>query len=180
MHKFLPLLILPLAACNTMDAAEPPPTTTVASANLVRADGSPAGTATISRRDGGLWMSLSADAPAAGTYGMHLHMVGKCEGPKFTSAGAHWNPAMKMHGTENPMGPHAGDLPNVIAGADRKISFEQMLGDIQLTGAGGLLDTDGATVMIHAMPDDYRTDPSGNSGDRIICGVLLSINTMSQ
>ena len=172
MRNILPFLILPLAACSTMDTAESVAASEIASANLVRADGSSAGVATISRRDGGLWMSLSADAPAAGTYGMHLHMVGKCEGPKFTSAGAHWNPAMKMHGTENSMGPHAGDLPNVTAGVDRKISFEQQLGDIQLIGAGGLLDADGATVMVHAKPDDYRTDPSGNSGDRIICGVL--------
>lgn len=172
MRTIFPMLILPLAACSTVQTAGPIAVSDVASANLLRADGSSAGVATISRRDGELWMSVSADAPASGTFGMHFHMVGKCEGPKFTSASAHWNPAMKMHGTENPMGPHAGDLPNVTANSDGKISFEQKLGNIQLTGTNGLLDADGASVMIHAKPDDYRTDPSGNSGDRIICGIL--------
>jgi len=177
MRKLLPLLALPaLAGCATMNTAESKAVTEVISADLARADGSWAGVATISKRSDGIFLSLSADAPAAGTFGMHLHAVGKCERPDFTTAGGHWNPDMKQHGRDNPMGAHSGDLPNVVAAADKKLTLEFKMQDIKLEGEGGLLDVDGGAIVIHEKADDYKTDPSGNSGKRIICGVFKSGN----
>jgi Cu-Zn family superoxide dismutase len=177
MHKWFPILILPLVAgCASMQTAKTTEVSEVITADLARADGSWAGVVTISKRSDGTFLSLAGEAPAAGTFGMHIHAVGKCEGPAFTSAGAHWNPADKQHGFENPMGSHGGDLPNVVAGADRKIALEYKMSDFTLEGADGIIDADGAAFVIHEKADDYRTDPSGDSGKRIICGVLKSGN----
>jgi superoxide dismutase, Cu-Zn family len=177
MRKAIPIMLLPLmSACAMTTTADPAAISEVITADLARADGSWAGVATISKRRDGTFLSLSGEAPAAGTYGMHIHAVGKCQGPEFTTAGPHWNPAMKQHGRENPMGAHRGDLPNVVAGADRKFTLEQKLDDFMLEGADGLLDADGAALIIHEKADDYRTDPTGNSGKRIICGVFRSGN----
>ena len=172
MHK-LPMLlaVLSITGCSTVQTAESVSVSEVASANLIRADGSAAGVATLSQRSDGLWLRIAADAPGRGTYGMHVHAVGRCDGPEFTTAGPHWNPAMKQHGRDNPMGAHSGDMPNVTANADGKLVIET-----RLTGTifAQVLDTDGASVVIHEKPDDYKTDPSGNSGKRLICGVFKS------
>ena len=170
------LLLTGVAGCASLQNAKQTAVSEVIVADLARANGSWAGVATISKRSDGVFLSLSAEAPDARTYGMHLHAVGKCEGPEFASAGPHWNPSMKQHGHDNPMGAHMGDLPNVIAGPDNKITLEQKLSDFMLEGEGGLLDADGAALVIHEKADDYRTDPSGNSGKRIICGVFKSGN----
>jgi superoxide dismutase, Cu-Zn family len=175
MRKLLPILIVPaLASCATMRTADTVTVSEVITADLARADGSWAGVATVSRRSDGTFLSLSADALMAGTFGMHIHAVGKCQGPEFTTAGPHWNPDMKKHGRDNPMGAHSGDLPNVVAAADKKLTLEYRLPDTILEGAGGMLDADGAALIIHEKADDYLTDPSGNSGKRIICGVFKS------
>lgn len=177
MHKWLPILIIPvIASCSTIRTADKLAVSEVITADLARADGSWAGVATVSKRADGVFLSLAADAPVAGSFGMHIHAVGQCQGPGFTTAGAHWNPAMKQHGRENPMGAHDGDLPNVVAGADKKLTLEYKLPDILLEGDGGMLDKDGAALIIHEKADDYLTDPSGNSGKRIICGVFKSGN----
>jgi superoxide dismutase, Cu-Zn family len=176
MRKAIPLLMIPLMSACAMTTTERSTVLEVVTADLVRADGSWAGVATISKRDDGTFFSLSGEAPTAGTFGMHIHAVGKCEGPEFTSAGGHWNPAMKQHGRDNPMGAHNGDLPNVVAGVDRKLTLEQPIDNLTIEGAGGLLDADGAALIIHEKADDYRTDPTGNSGKRIICGVFKSGN----
>lgn len=111
---------------------------------------------------------------AAGAYGAHLHAVGRCDAPGFESAGPHWNPSGQMHGKDNPQGMHKGDLPNLLVGADGQGRFEFTVPDASLSSGRvrTLLDGDGAAVVIHQRPDDYRTDPSGNSGARIACGVL--------
>ncbi|OYU01825.1 MAG: superoxide dismutase [Sphingomonadaceae bacterium PASS1] len=177
MRAFLPVLLIPvLASCATLVPTRSGEVSEVVTADLARADGSWAGVATISRRREGVFLSLSAEAPAGGTYGMHLHAVGTCQGTDFTSAGPHWNPDMKQHGRDNSMGAHHGDLPNVTAGADRKITLEYKLPDFVISGPTGLLDADGGTLVIHEKADDYKTDPSGNSGKRIICGVFKSGN----
>jgi Cu-Zn family superoxide dismutase len=173
MRKLLPIVMIPiLASCSTLQSPKGAEASEVITADLTRADGSWAGVATISQRRDGVFLSISAQAPAAGTYGMHLHAVGKCQAPDFASAGPHWNPDMKQHGHDNPMGAHDGDLPNVNAGADLKITLEYKLADIKLSGVTGLLDADGGALVIHEKADDYKTDPSGNSGKRIICGVF--------
>ena len=103
---------------------------------------------------------------APGDHGLHLHAVGRCDGPAFATAGAHWNPASRQHGHLNPDGAHAGDLPNLTVSANGH-------GAINFLATGGsLADGDGTSLVVHAGPDDYRTDPSGNSGDRIACAVL--------
>ncbi|MET0239731.1 MAG: superoxide dismutase family protein, partial [Sphingobium sp.] len=105
---------------------------------------------------------------AAGAHGIHIHTTGKCEGPAFTSAGGHLNPDGKKHGLQNPEGSHQGDLPDLVVAADGtgKGSFTAH------TSVASLFDADGSAVVVHAAPDDGKTDPSGNSGARLLCGVL--------
>jgi superoxide dismutase, Cu-Zn family len=104
-----------------------------------------------------------------GPYGMHVHAVGRCDLPDFASAGPHWNPAGKQHGQDNPAGAHAGDLPNINF---RFGVANSASADIAGMSLAELMDADGAAIVIHEKADDYKTDPSGNSGKRIICGVF--------
>lgn len=108
-----------------------------------------------------------------GTYGAHVHSTGRCDAPGFESAGAHWNPTNHQHGKDNPVGMHKGDLPNLVIGSNGRGLMEVTLPNASLAGSvNPLMDADGAALVIHASADDYRTDPSGNSGSRIACGVL--------
>ena len=108
-----------------------------------------------------------------GTYGAHIHMVGRCDAPGFESAGGHWNPTSHQHGKDNPRGMHKGDLPNLVIGRDGRGAVEVTIPHASLGAeANQLVDADGAALVIHASADDYRTDPSGNSGARIACGVF--------
>src|SRR3954452_23621013 len=118
---------------------------------------------------GGVSFRITASALPHGLHGVHVHAVGRCDPPDFTTAGAHWNPAGKQHGMNNPAGPHAGDLPNVEVAANGVLNAT-----VTLAGASmaGLLDPDGAALVIHAAADDNMTDPSGNSGARIACAVI--------
>jgi Cu-Zn family superoxide dismutase len=130
--------------------------------------------ATAEEAGGAVRVRVEAAGLAPGAYGAHIHTTGRCEAPGFTTAGPHWNPTAQQHGKDNPAGMHKGDLPNLLVGTDRRGSFEYTIPGAALGGRGGnaLLDADGAAIVIHAKADDYRTDPSGNSGDRIACGVL--------
>ncbi len=109
-----------------------------------------------------------------GPHGIHLHAAGRCEPPTFESAGAHFNPTARQHGLENASGPHAGDAPNVDAAQDGRAMVDVMLATASLnpSSAAFINDADGSAVVIHASADDQRTDPSGNSGARIACGVV--------
>ena len=124
---------------------------------------------------GGVTFRIGAARLPHGIHGIHVHAVGRCEGPRFESSGAHFNPTAARHGFNNPAGPHRGDLPNVTVSANGVLQEA-----VSLPGASfaTLLDGDGAALVIHARADDYETDPSGNSGDRIACGVL-SLATMA-
>ena len=139
---------------------------------LRTADGKDVGTVSVREENGGVVLTVAARNMPPGKYGMHIHAVGKCEGPKFESAGAHWNPDNKQHGSQNPRGPHAGDLPNLDIGQAGSGGATFNLEASLRGGLSPLLDQDGAALMIHAKPDDLKTDPSGNSGDRIACAVL--------
>lgn len=122
---------------------------------------------------GGARVFVEAAGLQPGTYGVHVHATGQCRGPDFTSAGGHWNPTDRRHGMQNPQGPHQGDLPNLVVGADGRGTVAYVIPAAQLAGgAAPMLDGDGAAVVVHAAADDYRTDPSGNSGARIACGIL--------
>jgi superoxide dismutase, Cu-Zn family len=126
---------------------------------------------TLSESVEGLSVTGTLRGLPPGDHGIHLHMVGKCE-PPFTTAGGHWNPSNKKHGHQNPQGPHFGDLGNIKVGPDSGVSFAMRAPGGTLKGEGGLLDTDGASIVIHAAADDEKTDPAGNSGARIACGVV--------
>lgn len=143
----------------------------VAVATLRTPEGKDVGRATVREVAGGLRVTIDARFLAPGMHGAHLHTVGRCEGPAFASAGPHWNPTGMKHGTMNPQGPHEGDLPNLSIGADGRGTL-----GINLPGASfdTLLDADGAAMVVHANVDDMMTDPSGNSGGRIACGVLVA------
>jgi len=118
-------------------------------------------------------VEIDAAGLRPGTYGAHIHATGSCNAPDFSSAGPHWNPTGKQHGADNPQGKHLGDLPNLEVDAQGRGLLIFAVENSSLEGGPNpLLDADGAAIVIHAKPDDYRTDPSGNSGDRIACGVI--------
>jgi len=109
-----------------------------------------------------------------GVHGIHIHSVAKCDPPGFETAGPHFNPTGSQHGMKNPKGPHAGDLPNITIPASGKLQTTIMVAaTMQGDGSGGMIDGDGASLVIHASPDDYMTDPAGNSGARIACAKLF-------
>ncbi len=146
---------------------------TGATAELRNASGQTVGTASAAPASGGLRIDLTATSLPAGVHAVHVHNVGSCTAPGFESAGPHWNPTGQQHGTENPAGPHKGDLPNMTVAADGRGSLSYTIPAAMLTGGmAAMLDADGAAVVVHAGGDDYRTDPSGNSGGRIACGVF--------
>lgn len=158
-----------LAGCTTTAG---PITDTLASATLQAGDGAAHGTAALISTDGKLELRIAAQGLAAGTHGLHIHAAGICTGPDFASAGPHLNPHGKMHGTDNPQGSHLGDLPNLTVGADGAGTLTVSIEGSQAAVEPLLFDSDGAAIVIHVSADDYRTDPSGNSGGRIACGVL--------
>jgi superoxide dismutase, Cu-Zn family len=145
-----------------------------ATAEMRSASGVRYGTLTLERSPAGVRIDGALTSVPPGVHGIHFHQVGGCDPPEFATAGAHLNPAGTEHGLQNPRGPHAGDLPNVTAN-----SAGQMVVDIATTRVTldddprvGLFDNDGTALIIHADRDDQRTDPAGNSGARIACGVV--------
>jgi Cu-Zn family superoxide dismutase len=159
------------------NVAEPPamaePSAAPQTIALNGTDGRPVGTVTLSEDANGVTIKVDASAIAAGTHGVHLHEKGLCEGPKFESAGAHWNPESKQHGRDNPMGAHLGDLANFDIGQAGAATTSFTVAGVTMSGAtNALADADGTSLVVHAKADDYRTDPSGNSGDRVACAVL--------
>ena len=123
--------------------------------------------------DGTLVMLRVKDMPP-GLHGIHIHAVGKCEAPDFASAGGHFNPGSKKHGLKSSDGPHAGDLPNLYVTKSGTGRFDTVNDRITLSsGINTIFDPDGSALVIHAVADDNTTDPSGNSGDRIACGVIV-------
>jgi Cu-Zn family superoxide dismutase len=132
------------------------------------------GTITLIEIPQGILLFGELDQLALGPHGFHVHEVGKCE-PPFASAAGHFNPYRKKHGFRVAQGHHAGDLPNVHASSDGKAVVDVMVPGLILTGGPhGILDRDGAAIILHAKADDYETDPAGGSGDRIACGVITA------
>lgn len=145
---------------------------TLGSASLALADGTPAGTVDLLSDGTALSLRVAVTGIPEGTHGFHLHTTGECTPPDFSSAGGHLNPADKEHGHENPNGSHLGDLPNLDVGADGTASTTVELADSGDSVIDTLFDADGTAVVVHADPDDYQSNPSGNAGSRIACGVL--------
>ena len=146
---------------------------TQARADIQDGAGKNIGRAVLSERGGGVLMTVNVKGLPQGLHAVHVHAVGKCEGPAFTSAGGHFNPLKKKHGFKNPDGPHAGDLPDMYVNKDGVGRYEVLIENITL-GAGqtSVFDADGSTIIVHATADDNVTDPAGNAGDRIACGVI--------
>jgi Cu-Zn family superoxide dismutase len=165
-------LAFTLAGCATI--TQPATTDNSATAQLRDSKGQPAGLATFTQVPGGVRVVIEAKNLPPGPHGVHIHTVGKCDGPEFTTAGDHFNPEKKEHGTLNPQGAHAGDLPNMTIGTDGTGRLETMTERITLgAGASSLFDADGSSLVVHAAADDFKTDPTGNSGGRIACGVIV-------
>lgn len=146
-----------------------------ARADIVDAKGKKIGTATLVEKKKGVSITLKVSGLSPGKHGFHLHENGVCEPPDFKSAGAHFNPLDKKHGVYNPAGKHAGDLPNLVVKEDgtakiTAIAEGATLGD----GPVSLFQEGGASIVIHADPDDEMTDPAGNAGARIACGVVVA------
>ncbi|WP_339346751.1 superoxide dismutase family protein [uncultured Sphingomonas sp.] len=166
------LAALVLAGCNDegkMATGTPVAGGASATAMLATATGAPVGRATATDVAGGVRFTIDATGMPPGTHGAHVHMVGRCDAPDFASAGGHWNPTGMKHGAMNPQGPHQGDLPNLVIANDGRGTIAATIPGATLTA---LMDADGAAMVIHAQPDDLKTDPSGNSGGRIACGVF--------
>jgi Cu-Zn family superoxide dismutase len=164
-------LMIPALLCASVAFGQDAPKS--AHADIMDAQGSKVGTARITAAADGVSILVNVEKMPPGTHGIHIHTIGKCEGPAFTTAGGHFNPDMKKHGKDNPDGPHAGDLLNLEVGADGagKATLHAM--GVTLGGGPNSLFHDGGTaIVIHATADDYKTDPSGNSGARIACGVI--------
>lgn len=164
----LPLAAL-LAGCQTLDEL---PTDRLGQATLRLANGLPGGTAQLLANGSQVNISIAAAGLSQGVHAVHLHQTGSCEAPDFESAGDHLNPQNAQHGHENPAGPHFGDLPNLTIGASGAGTVSATLRGTREQALAWIFDADGTAVVIHASADDYRTDPSGNAGGRIACGVL--------
>jgi len=163
-----------MAAANDTSAMnEAAPGAAMQPAQLLDGAGKAIGQVEMSEDANGVTLKVTAAGLPAGTHGVHLHEKGMCEGPKFESAGAHWNPAGKQHGRDNPMGAHLGDLANMEAADGAEASSTYLVAGVTMGGTqNALADADGTSLVVHAKADDYKTDPSGNSGDRIACAVI--------
>ncbi|MDG6079998.1 superoxide dismutase family protein [Erythrobacter litoralis] len=160
---------LALAGCSTMDGAEP---RELAMANLSNSSGQPVGTATLVDYGTSRAMRVMVTGIPAGPHGFHLHTTGTCTPPDFQSAGGHLNPEDNEHGRLNPDGKHLGDLLNIDVPASGTLTTEVPVDGTPDYLMEELFDADGTAVMIHSGADDYRTNPSGDAGSRIACGVL--------
>ena len=146
---------------------------TSAHADLINAQGQKIGMAVLTQTAAGVKIAVNVKQLAPGTHAFHIHAVGKCEAPDFKSAGGHFNPAGKQHGKDNPNGPHAGDMLNFEAGANGTAKFSTVNASVTLEqGTNSLFHEGGTSLVIHEKADDYKTDPAGNAGNRIACGVI--------
>ena len=145
----------------------------VAKATLRDAQGKVLGEAALRDSSAGVLVKLELRNVPPGPHAFHIHTVGKCDAPDFTTAGGHFNPTTMKHGLLAAGGPHAGDMPNVFVPADGTLSIEVLDSNVTLAaGSKSVFDADGSALMLHATADDYASDPAGNAGGRIACGVV--------
>ena len=161
---------------TTTPPAAPIPKGEMAQAELKGANGSSMGTVTLEQTPNGVLINAMLEHLSPGVHAFHIHETGKCE-PPFKSAGGHFNPEGHKHGLKNPAGLHAGDLPNIDAGADGTARFQFFAQGVTLEAGkkNSLLDADGSTLVVHDKADDLASDPAGSAGDRIACGVITRV-----
>jgi Cu-Zn family superoxide dismutase len=170
-------LVVIAGGCNFLNLPDIPYVTKpapAAVARLVDAAGKAVGHAVLTRQRGGIRILLDVTGLPPGVKAVHIHEAGRCEAPSFESAGAHFNPTKAEHGLANPRGPHAGDLPNLTVDAEGRGHLEVTAKRVSLApkAAESLLDADGSALVVHERADDDRTDPAGDSGSRLACGVI--------
>ena len=164
--SFLPTLAIILIASTIPAAAK-------ILVHVKDAQGKDVGTVAISNQGPGVGLQLDLHGLPTGEHAIHFHQNAKCDGPDFKSAGPHFNPDNKKHGLDNPEGHHAGDMINFTADAQGNAKLRLQNTDVNLEpGMHSLFSNGGTAIVIHAKADDMKTDPSGNSGDRIACGVI--------
>ncbi len=168
-----------LLSCGVVCAAQheeeaPADAPKTARAELKDSKGNSVGRAYLNQVDNGVMITLEGHDLPPGVHAFHIHENGKADPPDFKSAGGHFNPMHKQHGKANPEGAHAGDLPNITVKEDGSVRVETVAVGVTLGGDGknSLLKPGGTSLVIHSEPDDNKTDPSGNAGARIACGVI--------
>lgn len=166
--------VLAVVACHAGSATPAATPSIGAHATLLDQTGARVGNAVLREdSDGAVHLDVNVTGMPPGPHGLHLHAVGACSGTAFADAGGHFNPAAAHHGLSNTAGPHAGDLPNIDVMANGAGRFQGVTRRVTLRpSATSLLDADGSALVVHAGPDDQLTDPAGNSGARIACGVI--------
>jgi Cu-Zn family superoxide dismutase len=166
------LAVAASARAQTPKGTTGDPVAPSASATLIDVEGRSIGEARLLQTPHGVLVKLDLRNATPGVHALHVHEVGKCDTPSFESAGKHFSPTPRKHGFLNPGGPHAGDMSNLhVPAATRELSMEFLMANVTLDpGPRSILDSNGSAFVIHADQDDYSTDPSGNSGDRIACG----------
>jgi len=170
-RRFLLIGVTVLLSGCASATMEPEPLS--AGAALKDKDGKDVGAATLIQTPDGVRIAVTGYRLPPGTHGLHIHAVADCKPPDFASAGAHFNPVGKQHGRLNPAGPHAGDLPNLVVADTGEAGLDITTKAVTLEpGPASLLDGRGTSIVVHAAADDEKTDPTGNSGARIACGVV--------
>jgi len=147
----------------------PPKQGETVKAPLKDAQGKDVGEVTFEQAPTGVLVKGTLTGLPPGEHAIHIHEVGKCEAPAFTTAGGHFNPKKKAHGILSPKGKHEGDLPNLYVGQDGRVQFDFFAPDLKVKA---MFDKDGSAVVVHAKLDDYHSDPAGDAGGRIACGVV--------
>jgi Cu-Zn family superoxide dismutase len=176
-YRFLGTFLATAALGACSDA--PQPRVWGAWADLINTSGIKIGDVQFAEREdqAGVVLRLQAWNLTPGLHGLHIHDSGRCDTPGFGLAGGHFNPFGKKHGFKNPEGPHAGDLPNLNVPDSGRVDITLTIPSVTLKdGKNSLLQPTGTSIVIHAAPDDGVSDPAGNSGPRVACGVIRSLN----